>query len=308
MRHLTTILICSLLALAAIAATPAIGEPTPIIAAYLPDYRLAHWSGQTGPVTDLVFLGMSAPNDGRFDEKAIAQKNLDALKAIKAKAKCRLLFTVGGWEKSQGFALLAGDEKLRGPFIREALDFCLKHGFDGIDYDWEHPEGAGQIAAYGLLVKETQAAFAGRKLIVTVALAGWQDLGREAYEAVDRVHLMAYDHDYPQATMEKTKADVQRLLKAGCPAGKIVVGMPFYGRNKENQAKTYAQLIAGRAVAEDVDVIDGHAFNGPATVAAKVRYARQEKLAGVMVWELGQDAAGAQSLLKVIGKETNAGQ
>lgn len=307
MKHLAFIIAC--LFACGLAATGASPDPSPsIVVGYLPDYRLAHWKGETGPVTDLILFGMPAPKDGRFDGNAIAQKHLEAVKTIKTKAKCRLLFTVGGWEKSQGFTLLAADEERRAQFARDARDYCLKHGFDGIDYDWEHPQGADQINGYTALLKETRALFAEHKLIVTLALANWQDLGRQGYEAVDRVHLMAYDDEHPQATMEKTKADVQRLIKAGCPAGKIVVGVPCYGRNKQGQAKTYAELIEGKTVAEDVDQIDGYAFNGPATVAAKVRWARQEKLAGVMIWELGQDAPGSKSLLKVIAKEAGAGR
>ena len=211
-----------------------------------------------------------------------------------------MLFTVGGWNKSEGFAALAGDAQLRTEFIHDAREFCRLNGFEGIDYDWEHPEGAEQIRAFGKLLADTHADFAKHGLIVTIAQAGWQSLGMKAYQSVDRVHLMAYDHDFPQATFDKAKADVNRLVEAGCPRNKIVLGLPFYGRNKEGEAKTFAQLAESSSFDADVSVVDGYAFNGPTLIARKVQLAKEERLAGVMIWELAQDTRGSRSLLKVL--------
>ena len=51
--------------------------------------------------------------------------------------------------------------------------------------------------------------------------------------------------------------------------------------------------------------MDGLYFNGPDLVAKKTRYALEQKLRGVMFWELGQDADGADSLLSVIREEVS---
>lgn len=302
--HLATTFLLMIAISGSAAERPAVPSSL-VVAGYLPDYHLAQWDGQIGPLTDLMFFGMSAPKDGRFDASAISTKHLDAIKGVKDRSKCRLLFTIGGWEKSEGFAPLVADEKLRKQFIHDAREYCLRHGFDGIDYDWEHPKGKEQIDGLAKLLKETREAFAPRQLLVTVAVAGWQDLGREVYEAADRVHLMSYDHDFPHATLEKSKADVDRLIKAGCPPQKLVLGLPLYGRNKAGQTKPYAQLAHGRGLAGEVDLIDGYAINGPATLAAKVHLARQRKLAGVMIWEIAQDLSGAESLRTAIANEVN---
>lgn len=277
-------------------------EPQFIVAGYVPDYQMANWSKDVESLTDLIYFGMSVPDDGQFVPGAISEKDVAALQAIKSKSKCRLLFAVGGWEKSGGFPALANDSQVRSKFIRDARDFCIRNGFNGIDYDWEHPSGADQIKSFTALLKETHTEFAEHQLIVTVAQAGWQNLGREAYRVVDRIHLMSYDHDFPQATFEKSKADVERLVEAGCPTSKIVLGLPFYGRDKERNSKTYAELRNGATLADNVDIVDGFAFNGVAMIERKVRYARQRRLGGVMIWEIGQDVSGRNSLLRTIGK------
>ena len=273
-----------------------------VVAGYLPDYRVESWSREIGPVTDLILFGMSAPKDGTFDSNAINHQHIGIVQDVKRKTQCRLLFTVGGWNKSEGFSVLATDQTLRRTFIQDALRFCRRHGFDGIDYDWEHPAGDEQINAFADLLAETHAEFSQQNLLVTVAQAGWQDLGRRAYQSVDRIHLMAYDHDFPQATFEKAQADVERLQSFGCPARRITVGLPFYGRNKNGEARTYAELSTVPAFQADASVIDGFACNGTALIERKTRFARECGLAGVMIWEIGQDTTGPHSLLQTLSR------
>lgn len=79
--------------------------------------------------------------------------------------------------------------------------------------------------------------------LLTIAQAGWQRLGSRVYDSVDRVHLMAYDHDFPQATFEKSKEDVDRVMRDGCPARKLILGLPFYGRDQQRDAMTYADMV-----------------------------------------------------------------
>ena len=44
-------------------------------------------------------------------------------------------------------------------------------------------------------------------------------------------------------------------------------------------------------------------FNGPSTIRAEIRYAGEQSLGGIMIWEIGQDAVGDASLRKVIADE-----
>jgi chitinase len=268
------------------------------VVGYLPDYRIASMtSAELGPVTDLVFFGLEPPADGRFPATPVDSAVLRKLHEIKRVAGCRLLICIGGWNRSEGFAALAENPVSRQRFISGLIEYCHNSEFDGVDYDWEHPKDADQIRNYARLLSDTRDAFHDQQLLVTIAQAVWQNLGEAAYEAVDRVHLMSYDHEFPQATFAKSKADVARLVGWRCPTAKIALGLPFYGRNGKNKARAYGELVGHNAHDPKVDSIDGFAFNGQATIIRKVQFATKHKLAGVMIWELGQDASAKDASL-----------
>jgi chitinase len=138
--------------------------------------------------------------------------------------------------------------------------------------------------------------------VLSVTIAAWQKLPAKAFDVVDWVNLMAYDHPGRHSTFESAQSDVKKLIDAGVPARKLTLGLPFYGRDtkKSNRVLTYREIVAKYRPEPTVDEIDNFYFNGPETISRKTKYAIDTRLAGVMVWELGQDAAGDQSLLKVI--------
>lgn len=82
---------------------------------------------------------------------------------------------------------------LRLRFVDELIKFCKEHNLDGVDYDWEAPSNQAEAKNYGILLSNTKKLFRAHKLMVTVAIHVWQDLGKVGFNAVDRVHLMAYD-------------------------------------------------------------------------------------------------------------------
>ncbi|MFT4549385.1 MAG: chitinase [Verrucomicrobiales bacterium] len=269
---------------------------------YLPAYRIGTVTqAQASCLGQLIYFGIKPPADGALPEEIVPATTIARLKALKQKSKCTLSICVGGWGRSEGFAPMAKSPEARKRFITGMLEFCKEHGVTGIDYDWEHPRDAAELGDYSKLLIESASAFHEVGLQVTVAQAGWQDLGAEAYKAIDRVHLMAYDHDFPQATLDKSSADVKRLVDWGCPPAKIALGLPFYGRNQARQSRTYDELVQGKAVDAKLDLIDGYAFNGRGTLVEKLVYTKKQELAGVMIWEIGQDSSDPDhSLMKVI--------
>lgn len=281
----------------------------PVVAAYLPDYRMnaidpdALW---IEPVTDLIYFGLVMPEDGVFKADAINPEHLQTIKTLQRRSGCRLLLCIGGWGRSDGFSKVAADPTQRAKMIESLATLCQELGFDGIDYDWEHPQGQEQLDHYALLIEQTAIHFAEHNLLVSVAQASWQNLGRRAYDSVDRVHLMSYDQDHPHATPEQSKQEVERLIEWGCPPGKIALGIPFYGRNQNRVPRSYAALADQADLDPATDLHEGYAFNGPETVGLKTNYALERGLAGVMIWEVTLDHPKEQTLLRAIAKQLDA--
>ena len=276
------------------------------VTGYLPEYRLDSVNAESiKGINTLIFFGIEPNAGGNITDDSIKAASIKKIADLKKQLGCKILLCVGGWNRSKHFPAIARSAATRKHFISQALSYCQKHGFDGIDYDWEHPKNERELSNYRSLLIETAKFFRTRHLKVTVAQASWQDIGEVAYRAIDQVHLMSYDHAFPQATYEKSSHDINQLIKWGCPPGKISLGIPFYGRNKARASRTYSQLVRDKSPAPATDVINGFAFNGRKTIIRKVKFAKQQELGGIMIWELGQDVQDKNlSLLQVIIKES----
>jgi GH18 family chitinase len=231
-------------------------------------------------------------------------EHIEKLQKIKRDHKVALLLCVGGWERSAGFAMLSASAAGREKFAAAAVKFCRDSDFDGVDIDWEHPGSPQEYAAFAALLTALKKAFAPHRLQLTIAVAGWQELPAEAISAVDRVHLMAYDAEGRHSTYEFAESDVARMLKQNIPAGKLCLGVPFYGRGIADRSRvlTYAEIVSKHKPDPAVDDLDGIYFNGVKTIERKTKFARKAKLAGVMAWEIGQDTVDDSSLLKAIDR------
>jgi len=288
-------------------AVPA-GEPakkTFSVVGYLPEYRVNGLDETVcRQLDELVFFSVEPRSNGTLDTGRLKPAVIKQLGRLKRKYRIRLRLCIGGWQRSSAFAACSTSDSARTRFIRQMISFCQSHAFDGVDLDWEHPKGPVQQAAYTRLIVETKKAFTPLQLSVTAAIAGWQQLSPAAGKSLDRIHLMSYDADGRHSTFQQAQKDIDRLRRSGIPVDRICLGLPFYGRSldKKRTAHTYAEIVRRFAPASAVDETNGIYFNGPSTIRRKTRLAVSSGLAGVSIWEIGQDARGPRSLLRVISQ------
>jgi chitinase len=287
------------------AAEPLAARPTSEfrVAGYLPDYRLAGFDlNQAQGVTDLILFSAEPTPAGEIDWSRLKSAPWKSIWQWTTAQRVRLILAIGGWDRSAGFAAMSASPTSRKAFAESVVELCLRLRLDGIDLDWEHPEGAMQAAAYGDLLHDLRTALEPHGLSLSVTLAAWQTLDEKAAASADWIQIMSYDNPGRHSTLEQARTDVATFTKRGVPPSRLVLGLPFYGRSVADgkQTRTYAEIAANKKLPGTTDESEGIYFNGPVTIAEKVRWARNEGLAGVMVWELGQDATGDASLLRVI--------
>ncbi len=273
------------------------------VVGYLPDYRLPDFDAAAlDHLTDLVLFSVEPTATGQLNFSRLEQAPLAHLRSLKTQHRVRLILCVGGWDRSTHFKAVVESDQHRRVFVENMVKTCLEQRFDGVDLDWEHPQNAAEQAGYAQLLIDLRQAFEPHGLVLSVTLAAWQQLPPTAFEAVHWVQVMAYDHAGRHSTFEDARTDVAKLLAAGVPQEKLTLGLPFYGRDfvQPEHTLTYREIVAQNVLAPDTNEVGQFYFNGPHLIQQKTQYALNIGLAGVMVWEIGQDTAGEKSLLKLI--------
>jgi chitinase len=224
----------------------------------------------------------------------------------------------GNWE-----TLLRPENRQQ--LVDNLISFMDDFGLDGLDIDIEGAvltsiDNAGNYTPFIQALSEQ---LVERQKLLTCATASYVGgmIPVSSIPYFDFVNIMSYDTIGPSwgqagsehSTYEMTVAHVNIWKDRGLTKEKLVLGVPFYGYGFGDTYKsdyTYASILAefGADVATR-DLIgtacascDYITYNGAATIKAKTQLALEQG-SGVMIWELSQDAAGADSLLKVIDDE-----
>lgn len=207
--------------------------------------------------------------------------------------------SLGGAGVSGGFPAMAASAPARAVFIQDVVDFVLDNGLDGADLDWEWSWSEDYADDYSTLIEELDAALEPHGKLLTVAVVPGRPTGKEyirswAIDNLDWVGVMTYDMNWDNAehsTFADMVSGIADYTGIGVPINKLVVGVPFYGRNDGwTSEKTYADLVSlcpGMTPADNY--CSGHYFNGPELVQQKAQHVLANDLAGVMIWEITQD-------------------
>ena len=279
-----------------------------------------------------------------------------------------VLVSVGGWLWSANFSDMALTPQSRAVFEDSVMQFLTRFDLDGLDIDWEypglpgsgHPFRAEDKRNFTSLLRELRERFdakarRGRRLYLTIAMGASDEVianteMQKVQKYVDTVNLMTYDYYepgsesitgnhsplYPDPADPKAAASadtVRAFQKAGVPAEKILLGVPFYGHEwGEVKDQNHGLFQVGKAVPgayTPFTVIDTtmlasgftrywdntakvpylynpqqHLFvsyEDPESLKIKCRYIRDQKLGGIMFWEYFGDSQG--KLLQTINTE-----
>ncbi|KAF7561847.1 hypothetical protein G7046_g2297 [Stylonectria norvegica] len=318
-------------------------------AVYFPNHRI--YQGDTPGMLNYkcinhVYYAYAsvAPNGGVFlsDEWADAgapvdgvQGGLGSLMHLKQKhPHLRVVLSIGGGNSTEVYPVVAASTLLRDNFARSALGLVEASGLDGIDIAWEYPCDAKQAYDFLALLAAIRIHLPEDRFVLTAALPAskavlqFMDLSVIA-DYLDFVNLMAYDffgvwtaksgHHAQLYAMNKDETSgssgVSYLMAHGFPPGKILLGIPTYGRSflqaagpgqkfkggggddgtfEYNQLprKGCKEVVDKRHVAAQCVGSDGGfvTYDNPETVKIKAGFCKQKGLGGLFYWNGPADA------------------
>jgi chitinase len=271
----------------------------------------------------------------------------------------KILWSFGGWTWSGGFTQAAANPAAFAQSCYNLVkDPRWADVFDGIDIDWEYPNACGLscdasgAAAYKNVMQALRAKF-GTSNLVTGAISADGSSGGKldaadyagAAQYVDWYNVMTYDYFGAWATTGPTAphspltsytgiptagfysdAAIQKLIGKGIPAGKLNLGIGFYGRGWTGVTQstpggtatgpatgTYEQGIEDYKVLKTTCPATGtiagtaYAYCGnnwwsydtPATIAGKMTYVKNQGLKGAFFWEFSGDTSNGELMTAI---------
>ncbi|XP_065561191.1 LOW QUALITY PROTEIN: probable chitinase 10 [Artemia franciscana] len=176
----------------------------------------------------------------------------------------RVSIALGGWNDSLGnkYSLLVNDPEARKKFVKNAVEFVEKYGFDGLDLDWEYPVcwqvdcNAGPPSdkeGFSAWVKELSAEFKPRGWTLSAAVSPSKKVIDAGYdvpvlsEYLDWIGVMTYDYHgqwdkktghvaplyyHPEDDIEyfNTNFTMNYWKQKGAASNKLTMGVPLYGQ------------------------------------------------------------------------------
>jgi chitinase len=287
----------------------------------------------------------------------VAGNTLASLVALrKANPSLKVIVSIGGWGADY-FSDVALTEATRQRMADSVAALVEQHDVDGVDIDWEYPTlpGAGishrpedkrnfslMLEALRARLDRLGAARGGRHYYLTIAAADSEFVAGiellRASRSLDWINLMTYDfhqsltpttghhaglHLSALAPADDRAGDkaVAQFLAAGVPAGKLNLGVAFYGRAftgvdpaHDGLQQKYAKYVGDPSWRELVaNYIDKNgyvrhwdaqaqapylwnastrtfvSYEDPQSLRAKADFIKAKGLGGVMYWEQGLD-------------------
>ena len=262
-----------------------------------------------------AFAQINETADGLVIDNEARLRQILELK--KTKPGLKVLLSVGGWGGGR-FSELAASTRNRRLFAWDCRRVVWEYGVDGIDIDWEYPtQSTSGISSspddtnnLTKLLQDIRTVIGPKRMltVATVSSGLYVNL-KETVKYADWINLMTYDmgqppyHNAPLHQSDKVKTiavdeAVQKVLAAGVPRDKIVMGIPFYGRGidgfPEDVKNTDAHLVSNYFFNWDDDAMVPYmadrsgkmkyTYDDARSIGLKAAFARDEKLRGAMCW------------------------
>ncbi|KAI5121787.1 hypothetical protein M0805_009779 [Coniferiporia weirii] len=218
--------------------------------------------------TNVIYSFASTTNDvNTLSLDASDAQTIPTFVTLAHQNNVKASLSVGGWSGSQFYSTAVGDETNRTAFVQEVLSLVSTYELDGLDFDWEYPNGVGigcntqnsmDASNFLSFLQALRAEPAGANLTLSAAtsIKPWNgqdgtpltDVSQFS-KVLDFISVMNYDvwgswsatvgPNAPLNDTCATPADQQgsavsaiaAWTAAGFPASQIVLGVPSYGHS-----------------------------------------------------------------------------
>ncbi len=265
-------------------------------------------------LTHLIFQGVVVTN-GSDPTLLVANEAgwwqiTDVVTAGHANNAKVLISLIGFWKESYINQIWQSPD-LRGKLIENLKDLVVNYELDGVDIDNEN--SPNNPALYSTFIRELYAVLNPLGKIITMAVNPYGvSIEPEASGYLDFINVMTYDMDigkgYPyHSTFEDSVKAIQLWAAGGVPKDKILIGIPFYGRDGDDTFYEYWWIVDKYKPGPDQNEISEPQatggiiwWNGPDLAQEKTYYVRDNGFGGVMMYEIGTDSLDGFSLLESI--------
>jgi GH18 family chitinase len=320
--------------------------------------KAGYWySGSEFPISDInsalfshLICAFAGLNSSSYELSASSSFSTFTNTVKQKNPSITTLLSIGGGSADYAvLSMMVSKASYRKSFIDSSIKMARLYGFQGLDLCWVSANTSSDMTNMGLLFKEWHAAAnseaknsSQRELILTAAVQYSPDVDNASFpvesirDNLNWVHVMAYDYHMPQGSSftgalaalydpsseASTDYGIGAWIGRGLSAGKLVLGLPFYGyawtlKNPEDNAigapatgpaitpegdMSYKDIKAyikrnGAVVRYNATYVVkfftvGSAwvgFDDVEVVKIKVSYAKQKKLLGYFVWQVPYD-------------------
>lgn len=243
--------------------------------------------------------------------------------------------SVGGGNGSNNFLWIATKDEYVKRFIKEVKQYLFENCFDGVDIDWESWSGyrtnsvvPAESAVFVHIMKSFKEELKPFDLGLSIDLGATHWSGKhfdnDVVQYVDDLQIMCYDFSGPW-TSPGPHSSYEQSIGSGSssnstglaywinyrkwPKEKILLGVPFYGRDFDNnggEGISYSGILNIVPDAYLNDRINNIYYDGIVTMSQKTQYVIDNHLSGIMIWEIAQDSnTDSTSLMTAIDNTIN---
>ncbi|MEH7237398.1 glycoside hydrolase family 18 protein [Bacillus sp. JJ1562] len=263
-----------------------------------------------------------------------ATKNLRNMVANAHKHHTKAILAVGGWFHMNGgesydyFSAALANPNSQAKLVDELIGVVERENLDGIDIDFEHPRTDADTKNLHQFIKilgdtlhannkELSIAVHSKIHGQTLTELGYVKYDPSMFQYVDYVNIMAYDGQWdggyyaenlsPYPFTESIVGYWSKLFETHkLPKEKLVLGVPFYGQPADPNIKpvSYEAIIENNPENAVNDTVNMNGttyyYNGQTMMTRKTELALNHGFGGMMIWELGLDSKGANSLTNTL--------